>query len=48
MSTSLGSDKIEALKAILGNENVHFGSSVERFDPGFDSENLNSRLVVTP
>ena len=48
MSASLGSDKIEALKAILGNENVHFGSSVERFDPGFDSENLNSRLVVTP
>lgn len=48
MSAALDFEKIESLKAILGNENVHFGHSVDRFDPGFDSENLNSQLVVTP
>lgn len=48
MSLALSSDKIDALKTFLGAENVHSGVSVDRFDPGFNPENLDSELVITP
>ena len=41
-------EQVDALRTIMGPENVHLGTGLDRFDPGFNPTNLGSGLAVTP
>lgn len=48
MSTPLTPEQIDAMRVIMGPENVHLGSGLDKFDPGFDRANLGSGIALTP